>query len=64
MDKDGYDKECLWNISGSSGEERGFFFCHSHVVGLFELMVNHVVFVKGEVLIICSIDNSQLLYWE
>lgn len=59
MDKTIY--KCLWDIRVSLGEEKGSFFCLFCMVGWFELIVNHMVFVKGAVIIIHSIKSSQLL---
>lgn len=42
------------------GGERIFFYL-SPMVGWFELIVDHIVFVKGEVFQLYTIENSQLL---
>ena len=49
------------DMRGSSGEERGSFFGLSTMVGWFELIINHIIFVKGEIFILCFIESSQLL---
>ena len=44
------------------GGERIFFFGLSPMVGWSELIVNHIVFVKGEDFTLYSIESSQLSY--
>lgn len=57
-------KSRAFGIRGSSGEGReDLSLSLSHVLGWFELIINHIVFGKSEIFISHLVESSQSLYW-